>query len=328
MLKVAVFDNGWGGELVADYLLKELKTIEVIRVIDWQNSDYSLKSPYEIYQLARLQLEPYINKVDLIVLGGYTISLAYSYLAKEFPGQKIVGMTIDSYHFPQSYRNVEQIALLASETMIVSGSVFQELHTYFPNSNLIAPDCSGWEELINLGEMTAEVLRFELQDYFHLTKPSTNRLLKTPSLATSYDIIEHKPRISASLRQQVRQFLASNYAFNPVQFAVAHEMDGREQNYCAGASNYTSDDYNKISLDEYGLSCETLNDCLLLKPRLILLLNTHFWDIRPELETVFGSDTIIVDFRQKLLHDVCLALGLRGVDGQLGRNSGRSSAKA
>lgn len=53
----------------------------------------------------------------------------------------------------------------------------------------------------------------------------------------------------------------------------------------------------------------------LFRPDVILLLNTHFWSIRSELEELFGYRVRVLDFRQKLLHDTCRALELRGVHG-------------
>ena len=39
MLKVVVFDSGYGGELFADYLEEELPLVDIVRVIDWRNAD-------------------------------------------------------------------------------------------------------------------------------------------------------------------------------------------------------------------------------------------------------------------------------------------------
>lgn len=50
----------------------------------------------------------------------------------------------------------------------------------------------------------------------------------------------------------------------------------------------------------------------------LLILDTHFWEIKSELERLFGWRVRVLDFRRKLLHDVCAALGLRGVDGGRG----------
>lgn len=56
-------------------------------------------------------------------------------------------------------------------------------------------------------------------------------------------------------------------------------------------------------------------DCGTLKPDVVLLLNTHFWEVKAELEEIFGWRVRVLDFREKLLHDVCAALKLRGVHG-------------
>ena len=48
MLKIVVFDGGWGGELVADYLAEELQTIEIERVIDWKHAPYDNKTISEM----------------------------------------------------------------------------------------------------------------------------------------------------------------------------------------------------------------------------------------------------------------------------------------
>ena len=80
MLKIVVFDGGWGGELVADYLAEELQTIEIERVIDWKHAPYDNKTISEIESLSEDCLRPYVGKVDLIVLGGYATSLALEFL--------------------------------------------------------------------------------------------------------------------------------------------------------------------------------------------------------------------------------------------------------
>ena len=39
MLKVVVFDSGFGGELFADYFEEEMPVVEIVRVIDWRNAE-------------------------------------------------------------------------------------------------------------------------------------------------------------------------------------------------------------------------------------------------------------------------------------------------
>ena len=45
MLKIVVFDSGFGGELFADRLESEIPVVEVIRVIDWRSANQILSSP-------------------------------------------------------------------------------------------------------------------------------------------------------------------------------------------------------------------------------------------------------------------------------------------
>ncbi len=52
------------------------------------------------------------------------------------------------------------------------------------------------------------------------------------------------------------------------------------------------------------------------QPDTIILLSSHFWGIKVELERLFGYSARVLDFREKLLHDVCRILKLRGVDGK------------
>ena len=48
----------------------------------------------------------------------------------------------------------------------------------------------------------------------------------------------------------------------------------------------------------------------------MILLSTHFWAIKSDLEELFGWRVRVIDFREVVLRNVCLALRLRGVDGR------------
>lgn len=242
MLKVVVFDSGCGGDIVADYLASELGIVEVVRVVEINLSleDGSLS---EICRFSKACLRAYVGKVDLIVLGGYVVSLALGFLREEYPRQKFVSVGINYYRILKSRAFPGQIAIMADKALfdvVVRKEVCQEL----PYSTIILPDCSGWDNLINNGEMSTEVLRTDLGPYFAL-RSDQKHLLSPP------------PESSQSPPDR-------------------------------------SD---------------------LLRPDVILLLNTHFWFIKSELEELFGYQTRVLDFRQKLLHDTCRALDLRGVDG-------------
>lgn len=242
MLKVVVFDSGCGGDVVADYLAQELEVIEVVRVI---NINLSLETGTlpEICHFAKMCLRAHIGKVDLIVLGGYVVSLALGFLQQEYPQQKFTSVGINYYRILHSTIFPDQVAIMADKVLfeaVVRKEVCQEL----PYSTIILPDCSGWDHLINEGQMSMEVLRSDLGPYFAL----------------------HQGR---------------EHTFSPSPNPEEPPPDKPE----------------------------------LLRPNVVLLLNTHFWQIKPELEELFGYRVRVLDFRQKLLHDTCRALGLRGVDG-------------
>lgn len=89
MLKIVVYDSGYGGEIFADQLEKELPTVEVIRVIDWRNAEQLLMDPRKGKKLAALSLRPYIGRVDLIVFTNYLLSAtSQNYFSKKFRNQK------------------------------------------------------------------------------------------------------------------------------------------------------------------------------------------------------------------------------------------------
>ncbi len=234
MLKVVVFDLGWGGELVANYLDEEIGVLEIVRVIDWHDAHKSDYDASELCKIAERQLQRYLGKVDLIVLGGYTVSIALDYLRKHYPEQKFVGMGINYYRVLKTRCSPDNVAILANKTLI-NHATCQEIRDSLPLAKIIIPDCSGWEELIDVGDMSLDVLWSELGEHF--------RLCKLP-------------------RRSVPP-----------------------------------------------------NNAELLRPDTLLILNTHFWEIKADLERMFGYQVRILDFRQKLLHDVCAALSLRGVDG-------------
>ena len=297
MLKIVVFDGGWGGEIVASYLRRELEMVEVIKAIDWRNIPYEEKSLGEIYILTKKYLAPYIGKVDLIVLGGYTVSTALGQLQAEYPQQNFISVGISYKCLLNLRQPPKQIALLC-DGALVETSLCDDLQEVLPESTLIIPDTVGWEQLLNMGEMTSEILRWELQEYFALRKPSQCQANLARATRPDRNILK------GQLRLQVLEFLAREHSF-----AIPTKTTEMSLNYdCPNDTDDVSDGYdNGAELAEE-----------LLRPDTILLLNTHYWDIKDELQDLFGPRVRIMDFRAKLLHDVCLALGLRGVDGLLG----------
>ena len=95
MLKVVVFDGGYGGEFFADQLESELPILEVIRVIDWRNADEILASPRKARKVAKAALRPYIGRVDLIIFANHLLSLtSLKYFRRKYKNQKFIGLSL------------------------------------------------------------------------------------------------------------------------------------------------------------------------------------------------------------------------------------------
>lgn len=294
MLKVVVFDSGWGGELVADFLMEELTTVEVVRAIDWAHAPYCGKGVDEICALAEAVLTRHVGKADVIVLGGYAVSLALGFLCEKYPQQKFVGMGINYDKVLNSRTYPGQVALLM-DRLTSESELRQEMRNALPYSTLIIPDCTGWEGLINENLMTTEILRQDLGYDFLLTpvRKWRRRADDSGGFDNLVTQVEQKSEDSDDKKQALRDAIMK--FTQAAQAAADDERDKAE------------------ALASQSLQIEQRNE---LRPDVVLLLNTHFWEIKLELEELFGYKVRVLDFREKLLHDVCAALKLRGVHGR------------
>lgn len=96
MLKIVVFDSGYGGELFADLLDEELPVVEIIRVIDWRNTDKLLTNSKSARKVAEVALRPYIGRVDLIIFANHLLSLtSLKYFQRKYKNQKFLGFNLE-----------------------------------------------------------------------------------------------------------------------------------------------------------------------------------------------------------------------------------------
>ncbi len=96
MLKIVIFDSGYGGEFFADRLSAELPIVEVIRVIDWRNADKVLTHAKSARKIAEAALRPYIGKVDLIIFANHLLSLtSLKFFKRKYKKQKFLGLTLE-----------------------------------------------------------------------------------------------------------------------------------------------------------------------------------------------------------------------------------------
>ena len=122
MLKIAVYDSGYGGELFADKLEEDLAIVEVIRVIDWRNAEAILSNKKVARQIAEEDLKPYIGKVDLIVFANHLLSItSLEYFRKKYKKQAFVGF--DLIH-PATFMNRK--ALILTTTAVAKTHDFRD----------------------------------------------------------------------------------------------------------------------------------------------------------------------------------------------------------
>ncbi len=284
MLKIVVFDGGWGGETVANFLSQELKTVEIIRAIDWDHLPYEDLPLSEILHHAENCLSHYFDKVDLIVLGGYLVSTLLPELESRHPHQNFIGVDLDYHLITKSKHFPSQIAVFM-DNRLIDQPINQTLRYRLPHSEFIFPDCSGWENLINLDEMSRDVLHLELRSDFALSpKVSSHSFIYSCYATTipSRSTDQNRPLLEV-IREQKSAPPQPIIPQRPTVSQTPIELPPPRNQFA---------------------------------PNVILLLNTHFWDLHTDLEQLFGYRVRIIDFRRKLLRDVCTALKLLGVDGR------------
>lgn len=161
MLKVVVFDSGWGGELFANYLEDELPIIEVIREIDWRNASGYEETEAEARKLARAAVSKYIGRVDLIVLAGQRLSIvALDYLKKCFPEQKFIGFKLR--RFEEIPKATSRKIIYLTTNLVRSSQHYIEAKNDRRDIEFIEPECRGWKQMIDDGELTDEIINREL----------------------------------------------------------------------------------------------------------------------------------------------------------------------
>lgn len=287
MLKVVVFDGGWGGELVADYLEAELNIVEIVRVIDWRGN-YSEKTDNELYENIEPILRDYVGKCDLIVLGGHTVSRILTRLRKRYPRQLFAGMNENiKKNVRLGTRMFRRVTVLTSRAIREHG-LEQDLTRQFPAAKVSFVDCEDWEELIDNNIMTKDLLYARLKKDFKLRSlrfEEREASMESMPLGVRIKIEKAQGRHDKSIESTVNRFAEMRQVAREFEKCVAENMM-REAN-------------GTMPL-----------------PELVIVLNTHYWEIEGGLEEIFGWRTRIVDMREGLLHDVCAALRLTGLDGK------------
>lgn len=154
MLKVVVYDSGFGGELFADRLETELPVLEVIRVIDWRHANQIQSSPRAARKLARIALKQYIGKVDLIIFANHLLSLtSLRYFKRHYRGQKFVGFTLKR---PDTFLK-RDVLILATKPITRTINYYNFLFQIKRRTKTLSLDT--WPAKIDDGELTDDEIR-------------------------------------------------------------------------------------------------------------------------------------------------------------------------
>lgn len=95
MLKIVVYDSGYGGELFADRLAEALPVVEIIRVIDWRHASQIQSSAKAARKFAVVALRPYIGKVDLIIFANHLLSItSLKFFRRRYKNQQFIGFNL------------------------------------------------------------------------------------------------------------------------------------------------------------------------------------------------------------------------------------------
>ena len=159
MLKIVVFDGGFGGELFADYLEETLPVVEVIRVIDWRNADKLQKNSRTARRAARAALRPYIGKVDLVVFANVLLSeTSLKYFRRKYRRQKFLGLGLSH---PGTFKRRSLILTTkpVAHTISYQSYVLRLKH----RSNTLCLDT--WLPMIDDGELSYAQIKTKLNNY-------------------------------------------------------------------------------------------------------------------------------------------------------------------
>ena len=153
---VVVFDCGWGGEIIGDFIAEEIP-FRVEKVIDYKNAQYGEKDFGEMKELAEKALVNYIGKVRVIVLADTVMALELmEYLREKYPDQKFVGYGRGLVKMIRMMR-AERVMILTTNG-VKRQEMFKKMEQ-MAGVKMVEPECRGWGQKIDEGEMTESEVR-------------------------------------------------------------------------------------------------------------------------------------------------------------------------
>lgn len=159
MIKVIVFDSGYGGELFADLLEESIPILEVIRVIDWRNADKILSSAKTARKIAETALRPYLGKVDLIIFANYLLTItSLKYFSHKYKNQRFVGLNLKQ---PDTFIKKDSIILT---TKAVARTIAFHKYVLQLNRRIKTFSLDDWPDKIDDGELSEAEIKNTLKE--------------------------------------------------------------------------------------------------------------------------------------------------------------------
>lgn len=160
MLKVVVFDSGYGGELFADYLQENLPVIQIIRVIDWRNADKINTKYKEARRLTEVAIKPYIGRVDLIIFANHLLTItSLKYFKRKYQSQKFLGLDLRQPRNPTGRDTLILTTKAVTKTINYHNYIFRlkcKTKTFTKDS---------WLAKIDDGELTVSEIKSTLKTF-------------------------------------------------------------------------------------------------------------------------------------------------------------------
>ena len=205
MIKIVVFDCGYGGEFFADRFEEEIPVVDLIRVIDWRHAEQHLNSIRESRNLAEEALRPYINKVDLIILANHLLSItSLKYFKRKYPKQKFIGFSLK---MPDTFVQRDTLIITTkavTKTMEYHGFLFRLKRKV----KTITVDT--WPSKIDDGELTDEeisetISTFTQKKHIHPEEIILGNAQLEDIIASIRKIFGHNLKIYSSFNDTIRE---------------------------------------------------------------------------------------------------------------------------
>ena len=206
MLKIAVFDGGYGGDFFADWLKEEIPVVEVDRVIDWRNAEPILTSPREARKIATKALDKYIGKVDVIVFANHLITAtSLRYFQRKHKTQKFVGFELAK---PDRFIK-RKVLILTTKAMARTLNYHNFIFQLKTKTKTLCLD--EWPALIDDGELTENDIVSTIDTFIGQEKFQPEEII----LACS-QFQDIKPTLTKHFGKKVRIYDSYNATFRQI----------------------------------------------------------------------------------------------------------------